>query len=100
MAHITKRKNGSYLIRVSNGLKNGKQVFVNKTYKPLPGSSERTARRGAEQYTACLNIGISGSRKKRNNRRRKKTKYHKQRPGRDFLYPVLPYKTEHMLHIF
>ena len=45
MANITKKPNGTFLIRVSNGMKNGKQDLVSTIYKPPAGSTSALARK-------------------------------------------------------
>ena len=50
MASITKKQNGSFLIRVYNGIKDGKPQSVAVTFRANPGASPATARRAAEKY--------------------------------------------------
>ena len=50
MASITKKENGSFLIRVYNGIKDGKPQSVAVTFRANPGASPATARRAAEKY--------------------------------------------------
>lgn len=40
MASYYKRKNGTYCVRVSNGLIGGRQQLVSATYRPMPGMSK------------------------------------------------------------
>lgn len=40
MATYYKRKNGTYCVRVSNGLVGGRQQLVSATYRPMPGMSK------------------------------------------------------------
>ena len=54
MANITKKPNGTFLIRVSNGMKNGKQDLVSTIYKPPVGSTSAMARRAAEKYAVLF----------------------------------------------
>ena len=48
MANITKKPNGTFLIRVSNGMKNGRQDLVSTIYKPPVGSTPAMAKKAAE----------------------------------------------------
>lgn len=41
MASYYKRDNGTYCVRVSNGMKNGKQELISTTYKPLKITAKR-----------------------------------------------------------
>lgn len=54
MAHIVKKPNGSFLIRVSNGMKNGKQQLVSVTFKPEGNISPAMAKRAAEKYAVLF----------------------------------------------
>ena len=54
MANITKKPNGTYLIRVSNGMKNGKQDLVSTIYKPPAGATPAMAKKGAEKYAVLF----------------------------------------------
>lgn len=54
MANITKKPNGTFLIRVSNGMKNGKQDLVSTIYKPPVGSTSAMARKAAEKYAVLF----------------------------------------------
>ena len=49
MASITDRGNGTFLVRVYNGVKNGKPQSVAVTFKANAGSSPAVARRAAEK---------------------------------------------------
>ena len=54
MANITKKPNGTYLIRVYNGVKNGKQDVVSKIYKPDPNSSPKAQRKETEDFATLF----------------------------------------------
>ncbi len=54
MANITKKPNGTFLIRVSNGMKNGKQDLVSTIYKPPVGSTPAMAKKAAEKYAVLF----------------------------------------------
>lgn len=54
MASITDRGNGTFLVRVYNGVKNGKPQSVAVTFKANAGSSPAVARRAAEKYAALF----------------------------------------------
>ena len=55
------KRNKAYLIRVSNGIKDGKQVFVNYTFHPAPGVTERAARKSAKEFAVMFeNLVHSG----------------------------------------
>ena len=54
MASITKKENGSFLIRVYNGIKNGKPQSVAVTFRANPGASPATARWAAEKYAVLF----------------------------------------------
>ena len=55
------KRNKAYLIRVSNGMKDGKQVFVNYTFHPAPGATERAARKSANEFAVMFeNLVHSG----------------------------------------
>jgi hypothetical protein len=47
MANITRKPNGTFLIRVSNGMKNGKQDLVSTIYKPPVGATSAMAKKAA-----------------------------------------------------
>ena len=54
MANITRKPNGTFLIRVSNGMKNGKQDLVSTIYKPPVGATSAMARKAAEKYAVLF----------------------------------------------
>ena len=54
MANITRKPNGTFLIRVSNGMKNGRQDLVSTIYKPPVGSTSAMARKAAEKYAVLF----------------------------------------------
>ncbi len=41
MAYYQKKKNGTYLVRVSNGIVNGKQIQYSTIFRPQPGATKR-----------------------------------------------------------
>ena len=62
MASYYKRKNGTYCVRVSNGMKNGKQELISATYKPPVGitaaQEEREAKHFADLFEAAVHNGV------------------------------------------
>ena len=58
MASISKRKNGSYCIRVSNGSRNGKQDFVCTTYYPPKELTEKAARKSANDFASLFETAV------------------------------------------
>ena len=62
MASYYRRDNGTYCVRVSNGMKNGKQEQISTTYKPPKNYSENEIKRGvkafAELFEASVHSGI------------------------------------------
>lgn len=54
MANIQKKPNGTFLIRVSNGMKNGKQNLVTTIFKAPEGSTPAMAKRAAEKYAVLF----------------------------------------------
>ena len=62
MASYYKRDNGTYCVRVSNGMKNGKQELISTTYKPPKNYSEKEIQRSvkafAELFEASVHSGI------------------------------------------
>ena len=51
MASIYKRKNGTYCVRVSNGLVGGRQQLVSATYRPLPGARKAEVMADLQAFT-------------------------------------------------
>lgn len=62
MASYYRRDNGTYCVRVSNGMKNSKQELISTTYKPPKNYSEKEIQRGvkafAELFEASVHSGI------------------------------------------
>ena len=62
MASYYKRKNGTYCVRVSNGMKNGKQELISATYKPPAGitaaQEEREVKHFADLFEAAVHNGV------------------------------------------
>lgn len=58
MANYYKRANGTYCIRVSNGLKNGKQELVSTTYKPPLGASSAAIERGVQEFAQLFEVAV------------------------------------------
>ena len=54
MANITKKPNGTYLIRVYNGVKSGKPDTPSKSFKPTPNLSPKAQRKEAEEFAALF----------------------------------------------
>ena len=69
MANIQKKPNGTFLIRVSNGMKNGKQNLVTTIYKAPEGSTPSMAKRAAEKYAVLFEelVHSGGYEKKQEN---------------------------------
>lgn len=68
MAYITQKNNGSFLIRVYYGMKNGKLHQVSTTFKPKPGTISSVAKRDAEKYAVMFEelVHSGGYQKKKN----------------------------------
>ena len=62
MASYYKRKNGTYCVRVSNGMKNGKQELISATYKPPVGitaaQEEKEIKQFADLFEAAVHNGV------------------------------------------
>ena len=62
MASYYKRKNGTYCVRVSNGMKNGKQELISATYKPPAGitaaQEEKEVKHFADLFEAAVHNGV------------------------------------------
>ena len=62
MASYYKRKNGTYCVRVSNGMKNGKQELISATYKPPVGitatQEEKEVKQFADLFEAAVHNGV------------------------------------------
>ena len=62
MASYYRRKNGTYCVRVSNGMKNGKQELISATYKPPAGitavQEEREVKHFADLFEAAVHNGV------------------------------------------
>ena len=62
MASSDKRKNGTYCVRVSNGMKDGKQELISATYKPPVGitaaQEEREVKHFADLFEAAVHNGV------------------------------------------
>lgn len=58
MANYYKRKNGTYCVRVSNGMKNGKQELVSATYKPPVGATPLAAEKGAKEFADLFEAAV------------------------------------------
>ena len=62
MASYYKRKNGTYCVRVSNGMKNGKQELISATYKPPVGitatQEEKEVKQVADLFEAAVHNGV------------------------------------------
>ena len=61
MAYYQKRNNGTYLVRVSNGFVDGKQVQYSTIFHPQPGATkaetERSLHEFGEKYERCIKDG-------------------------------------------
>ena len=51
MASYYKRKNGTYCVRVSNGLVGGRQQLVSATYRPMPGMSKASMMNDLREFS-------------------------------------------------
>ena len=62
MASYYKRKNGTYCVRVSHGMKNGRQNLVSTTYKPPAGitaaQEKKEVKRFADLFEAAVHSGV------------------------------------------
>ncbi len=58
MANYYRRKNGTYCVRVSNGLKNGKQALINTTYKPPAGATKAMIERGVKEFATMFEASV------------------------------------------
>ena len=62
MANYYKRKNGTYCVRVSNGMKDGKQELLSATYRPKKGMTPAQEKKGVEEFAALFEAAVhSGS---------------------------------------
>ena len=61
MAYYQKRKNGTYLVRVSNGFVNGKQIQHSTVFRPEPGATqaeiERSLHAFGNKFERCIRDG-------------------------------------------
>lgn len=58
MATYYRRKNGTYCVRVSNGMKDGKQELISATYKPPNGFTEREIQRGVKEFAELFEASV------------------------------------------
>lgn len=58
MASIDKRKNGTFRIRVSNGMQNGKQELISATYKPTPGYTEKEILKQVNEFALMFENAV------------------------------------------
>ena len=58
MASIDKRKNGTFRIRVSNGMKDGKPVYQSATYKPTPGYTEKEILKQVDEFAIMFENAV------------------------------------------
>ena len=58
MASYYKRKNGTYCVRVSNGMKNGKQELISATYKPPIGITASAEARKVKQFADLFEAAV------------------------------------------
>lgn len=58
MASYYKRKNGTYCVRVSNGMKNGKQELISATYKPPIGITASAEAREVKQFADLFEAAV------------------------------------------
>ena len=62
MASYYKRKNGTYCVRVSHGMKNGRQNLISTTYKPPVGitaaQEKKEVKRFADLFEAAVHSGV------------------------------------------
>ena len=93
MANIQKKPNGTFLIRVSNGMKNGKQQLVTTIYKAPTGSTPAMAQRAAEKYAVLFEelVHSGGYEKKceKNNNLRSRRRMTIEEFVQDHYYPSI-----------
>ena len=58
MATYYRRKNGTYCVRVSNGMKDGKQELISATYKPPKGATEKEIQRGVKEFAELFEASV------------------------------------------
>ena len=58
MANYYRRKNGTYCVRVSNGMKNGRQELVGATYKPPAGATKAMIEKGVREFAALFEAAV------------------------------------------
>lgn len=58
MASYYKRKNGTYCVRVSNGMKNGKQELISATYKPPVGITAAQEEKEVKQFADLFEAAV------------------------------------------
>ena len=58
MASYYKRKNGTYCVRVSNGMKNGKQEIISATYKPPVGITAAQEKKKVKQFADLFEAAV------------------------------------------
>ena len=60
MASYYRRQNGTYCVRVSNGLKDGKQELISATYKPPKDFTEKEIQRGVKEFAELFEASVHG----------------------------------------
>ncbi len=54
MASYYHRKNGTYCVRVYVGMKDGKEILVSKTYRPVPGMAASRVRKDVQKFAKAF----------------------------------------------
>ncbi len=58
MASYYRRKNGTYCVRVSNGMKDGKQELISATYKPPKGYTKKQIQRELKEFSELFEASV------------------------------------------
>ena len=58
MASYYRRDNGTYCVRVSNGLKDGKQELISATYKPPKDFTEKQIQKGVKEFAELFEASV------------------------------------------
>lgn len=58
MASYYRRNNGTYCVRVSNGLKDGKQELISTTYKPPKDFTEKQIQKGVKEFAELFEASV------------------------------------------
>ena len=58
MANYYRGKTGTYCVRVSNGMKDGRQELVSETYKPPAGATKAMIEKGVREFAALFEAAV------------------------------------------